>query len=215
MTENPYAPPETKAPGGIPDAPKDYGWNIRNGKLAVRVAAQLPMVDPFHGGSDETMMLQQIQVRHLPRWMWLIPLAGAFALPLLSGGSDMTSRVMLAIPGLLLGHIGGLVAGGFRASCSLRVFIRKKTLRNRRLHDRITLALFLLILPGALLFQLGPDWMMRIPGIAFPCWVVSLIFGMIRHRRLKCRIRRDGFFEITGVHPQAIRELSAMKPHDG
>lgn len=212
MTENPYAPPESRTPGGIPDAPKDYGWKIREGKLAVRVAAQLPMVDPFHGGSDETMMMQQIQVRHRPRWMWLIPAAGAVALPLLAGGSEMTGRVILAIPGLLLGHIVGLVVGGFRASCSVRFFIRKNALRNRRLHDRTTFGLFLLLLPGSLLFQLGPDWMMRIPMVALPCWVVSLLLGMIRHRRLKCRIRRDGFFEIAGVHPQAIRELSAMKP---
>jgi hypothetical protein len=211
MTENPYAPPETSDPGGIPNAPKDYGWKIRDGKLLVRVASQLPMVDPFVGGSDETMMLQELKVRHSPRWLWLLPLGGALLVPMLSNEAEWAVRAITAIPGLLLGHIVALFIGAFRASCSVRMFIRKRTLRSRRRHDRITFALFLGILPGTFLFQLGPEWMKFIPSVVFPCWLVSILFGFIRHRRLKCRIRRDGFFEITGVHPQAIREFSVMK----
>lgn len=212
MTENPYAPPKITSAGGIPDAPKDYGWRVLDGKLMVREAAQLPMVDPFYGGSDEAMMLQQIKIRHRPRWMWLIPLAGAIALLLLSGGSGLAGRLIMAIVGLLLGHFVGTVVGGFRASCSLRFFIRKKTLRVRRLHERITSGVFLLFFPGSWLFQLGPAWMQAIPMIALPCWVVAVLSGMILHRRLKCRNRREGYFEITGVHPHAIRELSAITP---
>ena len=174
-------------------------------------ASQLPMVDPFDGGSDETMMLRQIQVRHRPRWLWLLPLGGAAAFPLFSGGGDWLDRALLAIPGLLLGHIAALFAGSFHPSCSIRLFIRKRTLKSRQLHDRVSLALFLMILPGALLFQLGPEWMHALPMVALPCWLISVLSATIRHRRLKCRIREGGFFEISGIHPAAIRQLSAIK----
>ncbi len=208
MTENPYAPPVDGAPGGISEAPRDYGWRIRDGKLLVLAASQLPMIDPFSGGRNVTMFMHELRVRHRPGWLWALPFAGAILFPLLSGGMEMPERLVLAVPGLLLGHIAALAAGAFHSACVVRMFILRRTLRLRKLHGHISTTLFLLVVPGGFLFSAGPDWMRWIPGIAFIGWLLALLIGALFFRRLGCRVISRGFFEIHGMHPEAIRVMS-------
>lgn len=179
------------------------------GKLVMaRQTAQFPMIDPFTGGSEDSMMLQKVPIRYRPPWLLAFPVLGALAMMTLEEGGNGEDLLFLGLAGLLLGWLVSLIAGLFFPVCTLRLFFEKRTLRMRKIGARIMAALLLTGWFGGFVLSTAPPWLQVIPAIAIGCWIIGLVAGLLLSRHLRCR-RKDGErFEIRGFHPRALAGLT-------
>lgn len=86
--------------------------------------AQFPMIDPFTGGTGETMMLQKVGVRYRPRWLLAFPILGALAMLTVDEGGNASNLLIFALAGILLGWLVSLIAGLLFPVCTLLLFSR-------------------------------------------------------------------------------------------
>ena len=206
--DNPYAPPQT-APGGFPDAPEPFGWEVVGKKVMANQTAQFPMIDPFTGGTGETMMLQKVGVRYRPRWLLAFPILGALAMLTVEEGGNASNLLIFALAGILLGWLVSLIAGLLFPVCTLLLFFEKRTLGIRKIAARTMTLLFLTGFFVRFVFFMIPPWMLWISTTAFFCWLIGLLAGVTVVRRMRCNRKSGGRFEIRGFHPLA---LAAMTP---
>ena len=211
--ENPYQAPRTTDPGGIPDAPEPFGWEIRDRIVWVEKRSQFPMVDPFTGRTGDIMMLQKVDVRYRPRWlMTLMPLGALVSVLLFARSGVHLEWIGNGIVGLFFGWLAYGISSLFFPQCSLQLFFENRTLRIRKNLDRLMSGLFLLFLPGAFLFALGPGWMHVIPWVAGLGWVIGTAAMWLFQRKIRC-FRKDGErFGVTGFHPEALASFSTESP---
>lgn len=205
--ENPYAPPQATAVG-IPDAPRAFGWELEGSVVWVKNISLFPMIDPYTGNSSETMMLQQMEIRHRPRWLLVFPALGAA----LGFASDTTGAFSdqgpIALMGAILGWFLAFMIGRFFPVCTLRLFFEKRTVRMRKIIGKVLGGLFLLFFPGVILFSFGPQWLQVVPQFALVCGLIGGFFRLVLSRRLRCVRRNDGRFEIRGFHRRALESLA-------
>lgn len=211
--ENPYAPPQTTS-AGVPDAPESFGWKLIGNRIWVEKFAQFPMVDPYSGESDEVMTMTRITLRQRPIWLvvlrWiLVCVIFLPAAPLI----DPDLKTTISFIGIA-GFAITLIASMFLPLVGLKVFFTSRTLRSRTIQHWTISALFLVgIISG---IQFGNSGLPSshplldgIPVIAFGLWFLGLIWKNLIQRRLTCRRRKDGRFEIRGIHPKALDQLKA------
>lgn len=204
--ENPYAPPQSTT-AGVPDAPKPFGWEVAGKVVIVKPSAQFPMIDPFTGGTAETMMLHKIEVRYRPGWLLAIPALGALSMLTMEKGRSGGDLIGLALIGFFLGWLVSLFVGLAFPVCTLRLFFEKRTLTIRKYAARVMNGLFLLGFPGGLIFSMAPPWTRWIPTVAFLCWLIGLLAGATVIPRLRCNRKTEGRFDIRGFHPRALEAL--------
>lgn len=204
--ENPYAAPQS---AGLPDAPESFGWELVGNRVWVERFAQFPMVDPYSGESDDVMTMNRLTVRFRPLWMSL--LKWAFIALLLLGTSPLMDG-MATLVGLLGLIVVAVVSALFYPLTGLKVFFSTRTLKNRAIqYWAFKGSLMLAILCGLTIGKrrlfpvwLSPDWIFM---IALGIWLLGVIWQQIFERRLTCRRRKDGRFEIRGFHPKALDQL--------
>lgn len=209
-TENPYQAPEDISSTGLPEAPESYGWDLAGGVMRVEKISQLPMVDPFTGGTGDTMLLQKVEVRYRPVWLLgCIPVCIVLLVigSIVSGGRGVLLAILLF--GTLLGWLAYKFLGLFFPLATLQVFFEKRTIRFRKWQGRILGVLFLLFIPGGFLLSLGPAWLQRIPLISGLAWLLGTLFISIFQRRLRCSGRVGDHFIVKGFHPAALKALQA------
>lgn len=209
--ENPYAAPQSPSTG-LPDAPESFGWELIGNRVWAEKFAQFPMVDPYSGGSDEVMTMNRLTIRQRPLWLvalrWLS--VGVFFLPA-TAWIDRDSRSIVTFAGFA-GFVLSLIASMCFPLCGLKVFFTSKTLGIRTLQHWTISAFFLLGILTAIAAgnsglgpsRFPPTW---ISGVAFGLWFLGLIWKNLLQRRLTCRRRKDGRFEIRGFHPKALDQL--------
>jgi hypothetical protein len=206
--DNPYAPPQT-SPAGFPDAPEPFGWEVVGNRVMANQTAQFPMIDPFTGGTAETMMLQRVHVRYRPRWLLVFPILGALAMLTVEESGNASNLLSFALAGILLGWLVSLIAGLFFPVCTLLLFFERRTLGIRKIAARTMTLLFLTGFFGRFVFFMVPPWMLWISTTAFFCWFIGLLAGVTLVRRLHCNRKSGGRFEVLGFHSLA---LAAMTP---
>jgi hypothetical protein len=205
--ENPYAPPHDRT-AAIPEAPRSCGWELAGTAVWVGSSSQFPMVDPFTGRSEGTMMLHQITIRHRPRWLLSFPALGAVIGFASTASGSLPDQAAMVLLGTILGWILARLTGNFLPICMPRLFFEKRTIRIRKMTDRLMAGLFLLFLPGQVFFSQGPPWLQQIPSVAAVCWLFGGVVLTVMRRRLRC-VRRDGArYEIRGFHPRALESLA-------
>ena len=204
--DNPYAPPQTTT-AGVPDAPRPFGWEVAGKVVMVKQTAQFPMINPFTGGTAETMMLQRVEVRYRPRWLLAFPVLGALAMLTLEKRGNWNELTGLALTGMFLGWLFSMFVGVFFPVCTLRLFFAKRTLVVRKNATRVMNALFLIGIFGGLALSMAPPWTRWIPTFAFFSWLIGLLAGATVIRRLRCHRKSEGRFEIRGFHPRALEAL--------
>ena len=208
--ENPYLPPQTP-PGGIPDAPRTFGWEVLGPVLLVHRTAQLPMVDPYTGGSEDPMRMHRVPIGYRPRWLWGFPALGAVGPMVMETGNWGMNRLFQTLSGMFLGWLLARIVSLFLPVCTLHLFFERRTLQLRTAFARIMGGLFVVaFLGGSLHFNL-PWWVQWLPGTAFACWLTSLLACLTLTRTLRCRRKCADRFEIRGFHPKALETL-ARKP---
>lgn len=204
--ENPYAAPQS---AGLPDAPESFGWELVGNRVWVERFAQFPMIDPYSGESDEVMTMNRLTVRFRPLWMSL--LKWAFIALLILGISSLMDGVATLV-GLLGLIVVAVVSALFYPLTGLKVFFSTRTLKNRAIqYWAFKGCLMLAIVSGLMIGKrrlfpawLSPDWIFM---IALGIWLLGVIWQQIFERRLTCRRRKDGRFEIRGFHPKALDQL--------
>lgn len=207
--ENPYQPPAMDA-ADVQVAPSSFGWETDGATLKVALTARLPMIDPFTGGTAETMMLQKIPVPYRPKWLWAFPLLGAL------GGlaADITGLSGTFGPIALFGAIAGWLLSKLIANqleiCTLRFFLEKETRRRRVGINRILILLLLATVASAAMNAVLPNqWFGWLPPTLFWSWLLGCLAAILFQRRFLCRRRDGGKFIITGMHPLALQALAA------
>lgn len=206
--DDPYAPPNTVS-NGLPVAPRSFGWEVAGNAVWVEKTAQFPMIDPYTGGSEETMMLQKVEVKYRPPWLLAFPVLGALAMFTLEEGGNWMDLAGLGLAGLLLGWLVSVFVGLFLPVCTLRLFFEKRTLRIRKNGTGIMNALLLTGLFGGLVLINAPHWIQWIPTFAFFCWGIGLLVGVTLVRRLRCHRKSGDRFVIRGFHPKALAAMTA------
>ncbi|RYD37411.1 MAG: hypothetical protein EOP87_03575 [Verrucomicrobiaceae bacterium] len=215
--ENPYAPPASRAEDGdVPDAPKPSGWILSGDALLVRQDAQLPMVDPFTGVSEERMTLRSIPIRHSPSWRGAALVVGV--LGIVGGGflslPDGLSPFLL-IPGVAA-MLFYLVTGIFLSTVRIRVFTTRASDLRGRMGNLINVMMSLTL--ASLVFAASSG---RVPpavstGIAVLfglSFIAAISFRMLT-QKLGCRKKTGDRYEIRGFHPEALRFLGEQSPVD-
>lgn len=202
---NPYAPPQAPPALAIPDAPEAFGWEIDGDHVWVEKLAQFPMIDPYTGECEDTMALQRIEVRYRPRWLIAIPLCCGLLM-----AAGQTSAVDVLVFLVIGAGLGWLLA---RLGClalplhTLYLFVLKRTLRLRRTQGIAMTLLFLLILPGGILFSFGPQWMGFITVGAAVAWIIGNLWILLFTRQLYSRRRSGERIAIRGIHPVALEAM--------
>jgi hypothetical protein len=112
--------------------------------------------------------------------------------------------------GLFFGWLAFGIGGLFFPKCELLLFFEKRTLKIRKNTERAMTLLFLLFLPGAFFFPLGPEWMQPIPVVAVISWILGTLGLIIFQRKLRCPVMRGGRFGITGFHPKTLSALAGV-----
>ena len=204
---NPYATPATADPAAIPEAPPDFGWAIENRRLVVETGARLPMVDPYTGRSSETMQLREVLLPNRLPWLRFLPLVTALVFVLLGAADSWITILAPLCWGALIGYLVTLVPSLFLPKCTLFLFFQPHTIRFRTIFDRTMSILLVSWLVGGIPMSLGPAWLQVVPGILFGTWVLCLAFSIFLQRRLTCHRRKDGRFQVRGIHSRAVIEL--------
>jgi hypothetical protein len=114
--------------------------------------------------------------------------------------------------GLLGLIVVAVVSALFYPLTGLKVFFSTRTLKNRAIqYWAFKGSLMLAIVSGLTIGKrrlfpvwLSPDWIFM---IALGIWLLGVIWQQIFERRLTCRRRKDGRFEIRGFHPKALDQL--------
>jgi len=209
--QNPYAPPTTRGDvATLPDAPKSAGWSLAGETILARQDAQLPMVDPFTGISEDTMTLRHISIRHSPRWLHG-SLVVALACILCAGFIDLPGGLAEALG--FTGAAAGLlylVAGIFLSSVRIRVFTGRSSNLKISISAFLNTAtsLTLLALIGSVSVGSDHPTMTKVIAILFGVHIISSIALRFRSRSLKCCRIIGGHHEIRGIHPEALRFLA-------
>jgi hypothetical protein len=192
----------------LPNAPREFGWELAGRNVWVKQSAQFPMVDPFSGGGDETMMLHKVLVRYRPRWLLLFPLAGTIITLIANRNEESLLILLSAIMGLFLGWLVSLVIALKFPVCTLRVFFEKRNLRKRAIISYTAQVLLMLNLFGGILLpRNAPPVIHHVREIMPYLWLAALLLTAIHNRKLRC-IRRNGDrFEIRGFSRKAIAAL--------
>lgn len=164
--------------------------------------AVLPMIDLYSGKDSETMRLSQMQLRYRPHfWMWGIPvlfaLIGAFV-------SLSDGWMEGALSGLVIGFMGRMPLELFFPLCVFEMFSVGKAQRRRRWISWLLFGVFLFL---GYLTALGS----KISAMIFMAWWIAFLLGLRIQRQLRCWRREEEWFEVRGVHPDALRELTAIQ----
>ena len=198
---------------GVPDAPLSSGWETDGRKVRVTRSALLPMVDPFTGGTGETMMLQRISIACLPHWLWTFPVLGAF----IGLMADLLESERTAGPIALLGALAGWFLGRLARIplpvVQFEVFLEKPTFRRRVIISRILLALLLATLATTLANGLLPNGFKWLPFPLFLLWLLGNVSAIAMQRRIRCRRKNGDHFILEGFHPRALSALVAEQEH--
>jgi hypothetical protein len=204
--ENPYQTPSLDA-AGVPDAPLSSGWETDGRKVLVARSALLPMVDPFTGGTGETMMLQRISIACLPHWLWTFPVMGAF----IGLMADLLEKGGTAGPFALLGALAGWFLGRLARIplplVQIEMFLEKPTFRRRVIISRILLVLLLATIATTLANGLLPNGIKWLPFPLFLLWLLGNVLAIAMQRRIRCRKKNGDYFILEGFHPRALLAL--------
>ena len=155
------------------------------------------------------MMLQRLLVRYRPWWLLVFPLLAMMIGLANAKGTETLEMMTQGLIGWFLGWLLSLLIGMFFPICTLRLFFERRTLRIRSIAARIMSALFLTGFMGGFLLSRAPSWMQWIPPTAFTGWLIGLVATLTLNRRLSCRRKSGGMFEIRGFHPRALESLAA------
>jgi hypothetical protein len=205
VAENPYQAPSLDTVGA-PEVPPSFGWDTDGRRVFTARSAQLPMVDPFTGGSSETMMLQRMSIRYLPHWLWTLPVLGAF-FGLMADYINADSVGPYALLGALLGWILARLVSIPMPSVIIEFFVEKSTRRRRRFISQILLTLLLATIATALMNRFLPDKIKWLPGMLLLMWLLGSIAVIAFHRRIRCRRKIGDGFVLEGLHPRALQAL--------
>ncbi|WAC20469.1 hypothetical protein OVA24_03630 [Luteolibacter sp. SL250] len=210
MSENPYAPPGRPDDGDeVPDAPLSTGWMLDGGRLMVRQDAQLPMVDPFSGVSEERMTLRSLPIRYSPSWHRMT-FAGA-VLGLAGGGFFRFPHGLS--PFLLISGAAAitlyLISGVFLSSVRIRVFTTRASNLKARMGNLINAMMAVTL--ASLIFaansgRIHPAVSTGIAMLFGLSLIASISFRMLTWR-LTCRKKTGDRYEVRGLHPDAFRFL--------
>lgn len=209
--ENPYAPPTAgRDTGDLPDAPKSAGWSLSENAILVRQDAQLPMVDPFTGISEDRMTLRHISIRHSPHWLHAA-LVVALACILSASFIDLPGGISEALG--LTGAAAGLlylIASLLFSSVRIRVFTGRSSNLKIRISAFLNTAssLTLLAVIGSLSVGTHQPTMAKVIAILFGVLIISSLAFRFLSRSLKCRRKVGGLHEIRNLHPDALRFLA-------
>lgn len=212
MELNPYSPPALPESSEVPDAPPPHGWWIDGDRLLVMQGAQLPMVDPFNGCSPERMTLREFRIKHRPGWHRLTLLATISAIVT---GVALAMTDTLPLVGQLLwvatpiSLIFLFFAGWRLDSVRIRAFCSDRTdgliMISKGLSGVTTIGFVAVLFSGGL--KQIASWL---PYVALAVFGLSLAAQLViwfSHRKLTCRSKREGRFEIRGLHPDALEYL--------
>jgi hypothetical protein len=164
------------------------------------------MVDPFTGGTGETM-LQRISIACLPHWLWTFPVMGAFiglmADLLETGGTVGPFSLLGALAGWFLGRLARIPL----PVVQIEVFLEKPTFRRRVIISRILLALLLVTLATTLANGLLPNGFKWLPFPLFLLWLLGNVLAIALQRHIRCRRKNGDRFVLEGFHPRALSAL--------
>lgn len=210
MLENPYQPPAA-VEQDIPDAPASHGWIVNGKELLVLPLAQLPMVDPYSGKTEERMQLFPVNITHCPAWIpWTTGVSfGLIAISQVLESLDQNSWP--AIPGFLGIVIAG-IASRFNSTITIQIFCTRwsaNRLNATRWNTWITTILLILLLLPFPYKQSYPQitWVI---GILFLISCLSQMIFLLALRKLICREQEPPYFRVRGLHPDALKELERL-----
>jgi hypothetical protein len=210
--ENPYQTPSLDA-AGVPDAPLSSGWETDGMKVRVTRTARLPMVDPYTGGTGETMMLQSISIACLPHWLWTLPVTGAFiglmADQLETGSTVGPFTLLGAVAGWFLARLARIPLPEVR----VEVFLEKSTFRKRVRISRILLTLLLAAIATTVMNGFLPGKINWLPVPMILLWLLGNVLTIALQRRIRCRRKNGDRFVLEGIHPRALSALVAEQEH--
>lgn len=210
MQENPYQPPAA-VEQDIPDAPASQGWMVDGNQLLVLPSAQLPMVDPYNGKTEERMQLFPVNLTRCPAW---IPWTTAISFGLVAVSQVLEAldhNPWLAIPGFLGLVITG-IASRFNSSITIQIFCTRwsaNRLNVTRWNAWITTILLLLLLLPFPYKQSYPQITWAI-GILFLISCLIQVIFLLTLRKLICRHQKPPYFCVRGFHPDALKELTRL-----
>ncbi len=208
---NPYDPPQSEVSGERPDAPAPFGWRVAGKVVWVRDVAQLPMIDPFNGRSEGVMELRRVLVRYEPRRLGLVALGCGLVgvvIPVFSGGLWVVPMMLGGGLGLIVGWIVHQVVSGLQPTCLLRLFFTKRALRQRVVVHGVLRGLLLGSILVFLFQRMLPQWMGLVAAVMFCGGISGSLVLMAATRRLRCRRRAGGWWEVSGFHRKALRKLA-------
>jgi hypothetical protein len=207
MPENPYSPPASEYE--IPDAPRSHGWKVEENQLWIAVGAQLPMIDPHNGLSDDTMTLCPLKIKSTLRW---IPAALAGCLIILLIGLAQDGGYPLAIIALV-GAVGLVIKAYRQRTAIFYVFLSAITIRRARITRMVDGAIPVVFVGFIPLIQ-SPVGHKTLLVILF-CTIVILgiarAFFSFGIKQLRSRRQNGVLFEIRGLHPKALEYLKQVQ----
>lgn len=207
--DNPYAAPQTAVSFELPDAPRPFGWEPVGKSVFIKQTAQFPMIDPFTGGSNETMMLQKILIRYRPKWLLAFPGAGAVIALVMNKNGESLDLILFLLFGLLAGWALAALVGLMLPVCTLRLFFEKRNLRKRRIISVAAQVLFLACIFGRNLTSMTSPSLRWIGEMIPYLWLIVLLAAIFNNRKLRCVRKHGDRFVIRGFSRRALAALAA------
>ncbi len=186
-----------------------FGWKLAGGKLLVQKEARLPMVDPYSGETAERMWMVKVKVRRRILWQGILALAG--------GALIVWSNPAIGVLLLIVALAAAVGASKYGGVASVELFVTQGTMKQARRDSLLLVAAGLLMvgakgLPG---IWEGPD-LPLVPALIYPGVFLMLVWAVRNWRRSKlCFVRRkDGWYELGGLHPRILPTLESIARGD-
>ncbi len=200
--ENPYAPPQTE-PAAESLSGRSFGWEVVDSRVWVKSSVMFPKIDPYTGSTSGRMVRQKLILRCNPRWLRIIPVAGAIVGALFFGNMTLDADLVFS------GVIGYLVSFGLVGMMGMRsplvtvhYFQDKSTLRAWI--PTVNNVLFTGLVFG---FIVIPDRFHSYIPLFLAAWLTLVIAGHLIFRKLSCTVYNGERFEIRGLHRTVLEAL--------
>jgi hypothetical protein len=200
--ENPYAPPQTELAAESLSG-RSFGWQVVDGRVWVKSSVMFPKIDLYSGSTSGRMVKQKLILRCNPRWLRIIPVAGAMVGALFFGNMQFDPDLVFS------GVIGYLVGIGLKGMMGMR----SPFVTVHYFEDKSTLRAWIpaednLLFAAMMLASIGiPEKFQQYVPLILLAWVALIIVRHFVLRKLSCPARDRERFEICGLHRTVVEAL--------